>query len=590
MIHSVFNKCLKLFKTNTLIPLSVVVFIIIAFILRLNLLLNSSALLESDDAIYMSMARYFYEGNLNGIIHPIWPPLFPFFSAIFYKFINEWGYAGRMVSVVSGTLLMIPIYLIGKSYANRVTGLIAVLLAIFSYPLLQASYQAYTESLQILLFWIGAYFYLKILDTNNLIFAFLSGIFWGLTFLVRSEAMFIPLGITVFNLILLGLILKQNFKLTSFHFRIIIFIIISIYFILAYAINNNFATFVMALLFLYTLTLALIKYQVIPENKISLFKSFFLVLIGFFIFYISFNGMIFLKYKKSPFTIKSASFLNFPGHFALNDSKSSTWSQDMNSIETFNVNSEFARNFNEEVFKNYQLVINSIFDKVSFALKIFFKYTSSESLIIFFIGVYWLIFRTKNQIKSIFLFTLFTTMFIIVATISSLEKRYFYFAAPLIPLIIAFGINYLSIFLKSSKLKVTVVLGLIFFTLFFNLKHIDKRGGRVILSVDLQDYYNLLSGRKVYIPDPQITNLLKNKRVMTMHEGLGFYSKSIVIYSPTVTTLEELINYGRKWKVDYIIASASEVSLPFLYKEPKDYPRLKLVLSKEQTYIYKIVY
>ena len=115
------------------------------------------------------------------------------------------------------------------------------------------------------------------------------------------------------------------------------------------------------------------------------------------------------------------------------------------------------------------------------------------------------------------------------------------------------------------------------------------------MNTNFSDYKSFFTGEtaRAYKEDSKMVNLLKNRRVMGRHEGFAFNNRSFFIYSPTINTLEGLVNYARIWKVSYIVANRNDLdnSLGFLYLNPKDYPGLKLDLSLDsETYLYRVVY
>lgn len=585
---------------NILALLILLGLIALAFIYRLNPVLRASYDgLMSDDAMYMSMARSFYEGNLNAIIHPFWMPLYPLVSAFFFRFVQNWTFASELTSAVSGIMLLVPIYFVGKYYVGRIVGLLSAFLLIFLFPLVYASHESYAESLEVFLFWMGTLFYLKALDTKKIIFAFLSGIFWGLTFLTRTEGLFVIVGLLAFNLLLTGLTIKKKFKISNVYLKIILFVLFFGYLMTKYPYLGvpGFIGVIIFLLFFFFFLLLKNNYQ-IKVNLLNLSKVTLFTLIGFFIFYFLYNGALVAKYKKPLFLAKASTFLNPAGYSSLNKSGTSTWGQDLVFPETFNPNSEFIiKNFYEtQLFKN-QNIITGALENTFFLIGRLFYFTSKESLILFFIGIYWLIFKFRDYSKKMFLFLMLAPMIFFISIISiDTSERYLYFASPIIPLGIAFAVNYLSSFFKSLKVKILSLVILIFFASYSISSHSALRGESISFNINLPEYISLFTGEKAraYKEDTEIMSLLKDKRVMGRHENLGFNYRSSFIYSPTIKTFDEFISYARLWHVNYIAAGPNDInrSVSFLYEEPKDYPGLKLTsfLLDPDTYIYEVIY
>lgn len=586
----------KFFNNNYFTYLSLITLLFVALIIRLSAVMQSgsNSVGASDDALFLGMARQFNEGDMLSIFHPYWMPFFPFISSILYNFVGSWSYAAGTTSAISGALLLVPIYFIGKSYANRTVGLLAAFLSVFSYPLLAISHSTYTESLYVFLFWIGIFLWIKTLDTNKSIYAFLTGAVWGLTFLTRSEGIAAIIWLLVCNSFL---IVKKYLKIPSFYLKIIPFILASFYLIIF-----GFYVFTIILLIAFFLIYFLFfqLYLLINNNyeiKINLFITTFFVLIGFSIFYFLYNGMLIVKYKKPLFSAKATALLNYPpgGHRVFNKSHTSTWGQDIVVPETFNPNSEFLSNSKEIFFKKQQLITNSEIENVLPAIKIILNFISYPNLIFFFIGIFWLIFKNRDYQKT-FLFLLLPAImvfFVIMASNAGVNDRYTYFTTPFLLLSISFGINHLSTFFKSAKVRIFILLIIITFISKSNLDHLYFKGQSIVINQNIIEYKTFFSRGNVWDSNKnnKETNLLWNKRIMAIREINGFENKGQFIFSPYTTNLEELVNYARRWRVDYIIASPTEIyNFSFLYKNPKNYPGLKLAFSEPDKTIYKVIY
>lgn len=305
--------------------------------------------------------------------------------------------------------------------------------------------------------------------------------------------------------------------------------------------------------------------------------------------------MLIVKYKKPLFSAKAVALLNYPSHHAYNKSHTSTWGQDIATPETFNPNSEFIGNFYETLFSRQQSIINSAVGNTFIVIPIILSFIPELSLIFFLIGMFWLVFKNKNYPKTLILLLLpvimvfFTTMFSPVGA----SDRYTYFTAPLILLGIAFGANYLSTFFKPSKVKIFIMLLMIIFISRANLIYFYSKGEQIVFNTSLTTYSNFFFGEKISPYDnTKEAKLLRNKTVMAGVEINGFNNKGRFIYDPPAESLDELVKYARRWRVDYIVAGPSEITgiFSFLYKEPKDYPGLKLAFSKLDKVIYKVIY
>jgi hypothetical protein len=96
--------------------------------------------------------------------------------------------AGRLISMVSGTLLPVPMFLLTEMVFERRAALAAASIAAVSPMLIALSCSVYSESLYFTLWLSGIYFALRTLRGDEVRYAALSGLFFGLAYLVRPEA------------------------------------------------------------------------------------------------------------------------------------------------------------------------------------------------------------------------------------------------------------------------------------------------------------------------------------------------------------------------------------------------------------------
>jgi len=90
-----------------------------------------------------------------------WPPLYSFVIKAFNLFLNNLETSGQFASILSGSLVMLPIYGIGKLIFDRKTGIYASILYLFSPVALSSDLRVATDSLFTLLFLASLLFLLK---------------------------------------------------------------------------------------------------------------------------------------------------------------------------------------------------------------------------------------------------------------------------------------------------------------------------------------------------------------------------------------------------------------------------------------------
>ncbi len=163
------------------------------------------------------------------------------------------------------------------------------------------------------------------------------------------------------------------------------------------------------------------------------------------------------------------------------------------------------------------------------------------------------------------------------------DDRYILFSLPFFSIIMILGIKGVVQLIRVCKKLQSLVIILLFLIMFYF---------SVSFSVT-NVFAHIIFLRPSPLADSVDSWLMKNdpgKRIMTHHEGVGFYSKSFIIYSPDVINVRELLDYAHLWKADYLVVGGNETpsNLAFLETDPKDYPGLKLMSLGEKV-IYKIL-
>ena len=149
--------------------------------------------IENEGADYARLARNLlsgtgYVGMLGGP-ETIFPPLFPILIGAVSVVTGDTETAGRLISMATGTLLPVPMFLLTEMVFERRAALAAALIVAVSPMLIALSCSVYSESLYFTLWLSGIYFALRTLRGDEVRYAALSGLFFGLAYLVRPEAM-----------------------------------------------------------------------------------------------------------------------------------------------------------------------------------------------------------------------------------------------------------------------------------------------------------------------------------------------------------------------------------------------------------------
>ncbi len=158
-----------------------------AFALRLFILANNTAI-EIDGISYATMGDQISKGHFGQALGNVFSPMYPVFIGLFHLMIPDLELSGRLVSLVSGMLVVYLSYL----FARRLMGsgakalLVAFLIA-FQPHLVRYSGQVLSESLATLLFTLTAFcFYIGWQENRRSSLA-LSGFCLVLAYLTRPE-------------------------------------------------------------------------------------------------------------------------------------------------------------------------------------------------------------------------------------------------------------------------------------------------------------------------------------------------------------------------------------------------------------------
>jgi hypothetical protein len=160
----------------------------------------------SNDAVhYINIAKAIKEGILPSETI-LYSPGYPIFIMFINFLIKNYILSSKLVSLLSGILLLIPLYLLAKDVSDRKVAIIAVILASFNPMLVDYSLSSLTESVYTFLF--VALLYVFFSSFKNISFSniLLIGVISGLLYLVRPE------GIMIFLLIIIILFYKNYQK------------------------------------------------------------------------------------------------------------------------------------------------------------------------------------------------------------------------------------------------------------------------------------------------------------------------------------------------------------------------------------------
>ncbi|MCJ7813609.1 glycosyltransferase family 39 protein, partial [bacterium] len=161
-------------------------FLGMAFIFRLFLMRYHFAI-GWDEPHYLQLAVLFSKGQFLQALHPYWSPLYSVFVAAVSFIIPDFELAGRIVSLMCGILIFIPVFFFTKKLFGKRSGYWAIGLLTFYSPLAFSTTTALAEPTFIFLSIIAIYFGWKAIENKSLKYSIFTGIFFGFSYLTKPE-------------------------------------------------------------------------------------------------------------------------------------------------------------------------------------------------------------------------------------------------------------------------------------------------------------------------------------------------------------------------------------------------------------------
>ena len=162
--------------------------VLIGFVLRC-FLMAQGFIVNADGIFYIWRAQDLMAGDIWNGVSAYWSPLYSFLTGLVGYPIQDFESGGRLVSLLTGTLMIPATYYLATLLFDEVTGVIASLLIATHAALIQASTWVMTEALYGLLFLgIVTTGWLALRDSNIWHWA-LTGLSIGLAYLTKPEAL-----------------------------------------------------------------------------------------------------------------------------------------------------------------------------------------------------------------------------------------------------------------------------------------------------------------------------------------------------------------------------------------------------------------
>jgi 4-amino-4-deoxy-L-arabinose transferase-like glycosyltransferase len=190
------------------LTLIIIIFAAGSLLLKFFLLNGRFLYIDPDEGYYFLLARNLISGlgyTFNGLPNIQFPPLLPFLIALFYFILHDLQLSLVFITTISGTLLGVVIFVIAKEKFSSSMLLLCSFFGFFIYqlnaffptlvPYTEVLYRG-SDILNLFLLFAALYFVLMLIKKNKSIYSVLSGGFFALSYLTRSEG-FLMFGLTL---------------------------------------------------------------------------------------------------------------------------------------------------------------------------------------------------------------------------------------------------------------------------------------------------------------------------------------------------------------------------------------------------------
>ena len=146
--------------------------------------------ISADGIAYVNIAKNFITGKgLSAATH--YPPFYPILLGLASVLFKDFETAGLAVSIVMGSLIAVPVFLLGSDFFSRKVGLIAAILAV-TWPTLRLwSTNVMSQATYITLLLFAIYFLWQGYRKSSLLSSAAAGVFFACAHLTRSEGVIV---------------------------------------------------------------------------------------------------------------------------------------------------------------------------------------------------------------------------------------------------------------------------------------------------------------------------------------------------------------------------------------------------------------
>lgn len=186
-------------------------FVLAAFLLRIYMTTLEYSVVW-DGYYYGVLGKNLISGRFDEGLSTYWPPLYPLLVGISSLFFSDPKFAASFVSVVAGSLLIIPVYFLIKEFYGKKAAPMGAFLVIVYPSLVVYSSVFLTEATYTLLFTTGILTGWFAITREKGLWFILTGLLFAACYLVKPEA-FAFIGL-VLVLVLSATLLRRKLRLT----------------------------------------------------------------------------------------------------------------------------------------------------------------------------------------------------------------------------------------------------------------------------------------------------------------------------------------------------------------------------------------
>ena len=166
---------------------SVIGIMSLAFVLRLSAL-RLQPPINPDGVYYAMLGKQLVSGNLQEGLSTFWPPLYPLLAGLSSLVSRDIETGGRVVSVLAGSVLVVPVYSLIRILYGSDAAFIGALLVAIHPTLIHFSTTLLTESTYTTLLMIALFTALRAFSGGACVAFFAAGVTIGACYLLKPEA------------------------------------------------------------------------------------------------------------------------------------------------------------------------------------------------------------------------------------------------------------------------------------------------------------------------------------------------------------------------------------------------------------------